>query len=1050
MDPEASPPKRMTRARAAKVGEVSTAAKTTRIITASAKAKATRSTATASTKRKTRADEVEEDDNYQDDELAQPEPAMKTRTRGRPKKAAEPEAEVETAPATRTRGRPKKAVEPSKEETQPTKPATRTTRTKKTAQPEAETPAEPAKKQPATRTRGSATAPTKSTAAKSAAAKKTVKFEEPEKENIEPAPAKTTRGKAAETTTTGLRAKPVRRAAASSTTARAGTRAGAAAKTSGHESKYEKPTPLSPKKVTQMAMHNRAITTSTAAPESEDELAADEKTPAKPRGKAMSGVRVRGGLKLQVSRSVSKTTESDENEVENEIPAPNIILGSPCRRPPPSPWKDSMKTPAKRVDGVPSLAQSAVRPPTRLFEDETGQQQQPQSALKSSLLQSPAKRSQSAMKGLDLRPVGGMQLGVPSPFRTSLLSPPKRPMSPSKPFMLGPSSPRKQQDDETVLGRTPAPKPTLLATPLAAESFVECTTGQHAGEVAIPEDVEEEERGPSRLLFPGRMSAVLPRHADPALDQEESEHGESDREEEQNGAQAEDDEVDLVAGDNQEVEEQVDDPMHLDEPEPESGFVMVRHEREATTTPPASPPQQQQPAGIFGLREKDLNPCDEDTESEDEDELATTETLMPATPCRPPTSRTTTADNNAMSARSTNFGERSTVKRARTDDKFGFTPLISKLNAWGPASSPLKMGRPESPGVDILSRDDEEMQPEAPVAAPSPMRNTYFDEAIAQTNVEQQERDAPDAGEADEDHDDDELPEKPTPSEPMETAEDGVLTPEFDDIPVTDEDLSLAAEAHEMSLMEPAQVEDMLHPHHDHHDNDALSEASQEYGDENAVPIDPTLLVVPPVTPRRDFSGVREVRTTSKVPLKPADDSTPRPRIKRRGHSISRLPVQQQRPTQGLQRNATVISYSPTKQSTTQIEEPSIEERGDSEPPVTPAKSEWSTAGTPTRTPRRDLNPALLRGAVVFVDVHTSEGADASGIFVELLAQMGARCVKTWVWNPTSPPPQEGGSSSSRIGITHVVYKDGGKRTLEKVRESGGVVQCVGVSWVLE
>ena len=101
--------------------------------------------------------------------------------------------------------------------------------------------------------------------------------------------------------------------------------------------------------------------------------------------------------------------------------------------------------------------------------------------------------------------------------------------------------------------------------------------------------------------------------------------------------------------------------------------------------------------------------------------------------------------------------------------------------------------------------------------------------------------------------------------------------------------------------------------------------------------------------------------------------------------------------------------------------------------------------GTPARTPRRDIDPALLRGAVVFVDVHTSEGADASGIFVELLGQMGARCVKTWSWNPSSP--EDG--HSSKVGITHVVYKDGGKRTLEKVRESGGVVQCVGVSWVL-
>jgi hypothetical protein len=72
------------------------------------------------------------------------------------------------------------------------------------------------------------------------------------------------------------------------------------------------------------------------------------------------------------------------------------------------------------------------------------------------------------------------------------------------------------------------------------------------------------------------------------------------------------------------------------------------------------------------------------------------------------------------------------------------------------------------------------------------------------------------------------------------------------------------------------------------------------------------------------------------------------------------------------------------------------------------------------------------------------EGADASAIFVELLTQMGARCVKHWTWNPNDD------DASAKIGITHVVYKDGGKRTMERVRETRGIVQCVGVGWVLE
>jgi len=101
-----------------------------------------------------------------------------------------------------------------------------------------------------------------------------------------------------------------------------------------------------------------------------------------------------------------------------------------------------------------------------------------------------------------------------------------------------------------------------------------------------------------------------------------------------------------------------------------------------------------------------------------------------------------------------------------------------------------------------------------------------------------------------------------------------------------------------------------------------------------------------------------------------------------------------------------------------------------------------------SRTPLKAVASGVLHGAVVYVDVHTSEGADASGIFVELLNAMGARCVKEWRWNPRAS--MVGGEDETKIGITHVVYKDGGKRTLEKVRDAKGQVWCVGVGWVLE
>ena len=115
--------------------------------------------------------------------------------------------------------------------------------------------------------------------------------------------------------------------------------------------------------------------------------------------------------------------------------------------------------------------------------------------------------------------------------------------------------------------------------------------------------------------------------------------------------------------------------------------------------------------------------------------------------------------------------------------------------------------------------------------------------------------------------------------------------------------------------------------------------------------------------------------------------------------------------------------------------------------PMTPSAEPFSTAGTPFKPAR------------VGADVHTTEGADASGIFIELLTQMGAKCVKQWNWNPSTsvagpstPGPSESieCTTSAKVGITHVVFKDGGRRTLQKVRESKGLVLCVGVGWVLE
>ncbi|KAL2017664.1 hypothetical protein VTK56DRAFT_1878 [Thermocarpiscus australiensis] len=991
MDPQ-SPPKRVTRARAA--------AKTTEPATKTAAAKSrtgrntTTTTTRTATKRKTRSDEPEDLDCGRDEldavEMA-PVAAMKpTRGRGRPKKAAAGELEPEPEPApepapVRTRGRPRKVVEPAVEE--PVK-AARATRAKKAAPEEAADAAQLAKKTTRGRPGVSATATTTTTSTTKSlakpAVKKTVKFEEPEKENIAPAGATSSKGStktSAPASAVGLRAKPVRKAAAATTRTARSAKAAAAP-----SEKEEKPLPLSPKKVSQLAM-NRV--------ESDDELGMDDdkvpvrrlkKVPIKPAsGRTKSSTQAKAPVPV---------SDNDENAVVAQPEAElNLMLNTPAKRLPASPWKGSIKTPARRVEGLlgPLISQGPTDGPAC------------QSPIKMGLLQSPAKRQPLNSNPLGAGSINGAQAGV-SPLKMSLLSSPaKRPASPIKPLSFN-------TEQEEPVNQSPAPKPTLLASPAPAEARGDLKeTGTVADEDMAVGHMEDNivPESPSRLSFPGRLSAVLPRHADPTLTPPTLFQPEEKSQDEDQDAPAGE-----VAEENTNSAECPGESMVLDDPPLEAQAV-----ESASTTPPSSPPKAANL--MFELREKDLNPYYSASESESDGEspekqgrYSSAFGVGPATPC-PASTRTP----NSRSDRVRSSG-RSTAKRLRTDDKFGFTPLAEQLSGWAAGPSPLQT---RSDTASSLTVADGQANAAIQVyeAAPAPV------EAEQITFFEDEMHVRPDTMEVEENDD-----------------------PVLEDIAFTEEDRALAAEAHDMSLMETEQADPG-----DQSNDDTLSDASQEYGDENQMPIDPILFsgsdqqatTVPPVTPQRVLR--REFHTVAKVPLKPADDSTPMARTQKRRHSISRLPVA--RPSHRLTRNATVISYSPSKQDDTNGLEESREERAESAPPMTPQKSDvWSTIGTPARTPRPDVNPALLRGAVVFVDVHTSEGADASGIFVELLTQMGARCVKSWSWNPSSSQSESG--AESRPGITHVVYKDGGKRTLEKVRESGGSVQCVGVSWVLD
>ena len=1036
------------------------AAKPTAATTASAAtARTTATTATVasttratSNKRKTRSDEEEEPAQQQQSTMNKP-PA---RGRGRPKKivadptpsngnASEPETEPETeaeesstTTKTRaTRGRTKKATTAEPAKTEPAK--TTRTRTRKTVTEEKtadDGSSEPAKKVPRRRAAASvkesqgtitttcSTNPTpglKSAVSRPASRvngvmKKTVTFQEPEKENRVPVAAAKPKEKTVEMAT-GMRAKPVRKPAAGGRT----TRAAAKSTSTTTEEKNQK-SPLSPKK----DGHNIPISRDA---DSDDELATLEKTPLKPLLKSP----IKPPPRRIEPEPEPTSTEKGEGADQSSEPTTSAILTSPVRRIPPSPWKDSMKSPAKRVDAIPSLILSATK-------------QDSQSVLspaKSTILQSPAKRA--PMPIMALQPPFGADASETkqSPLKMSLLqSPAKRPASPVKMqsgddqsarLLFAPkSSPVKEQAEEEIPQDVPQdspqaapqdnPEDTAHEVPqdLSQEVPAEVTTAEPKSEDAVDEvPVAEEFNFASsiQLEFPGRLSAVLPRHADPALKEKPSPSEDVATQQE---VTVEPEQPTVVEPEAPaKVEEQDDDAMELDELE------TVAAEAAASSPTKITPPQSPSKGAdqeAWSLRAKDLK---DECMSDSEDELASSgkaafkhqeDTMssfsaLPATPT-PAGLRT---PKNGLPSSAVKAASRA-IRSVSKGPKLTFTPLSAQLGEWK-AASPLKRSTATPSQVRNQPKESEEGNSLVEVE-----KETFFNDEMAMRDKIEKD---------------------------LETLLMQDIAASYGDTHLSNEDVELAAEAHEMSLLDHAGIHEMGDTNR--HD-DSISDASQEYGDENAVPIDPALLNStvgcrnsnpPPVTPMRPAPN-RNFHTVSKVPLKAADDSPQT--FNKRCASASKLPPKR---SLGHSRNATVTSFVPIKDSSEMDVDMDYNSGAAENPPVTPAKSDiWSAIGTPARTPRRDLNPALLRGAVVFVDVHTSEGADASPVFVELLSQMGARCVKSWPWNPNSNSADV--DVSSKIGITHVVYKDGGKRTMEKVRESNGVVQCVGVGWVLE
>ncbi|QSZ35265.1 hypothetical protein DSL72_008134 [Monilinia vaccinii-corymbosi] len=1040
-----SPPKRVTRARAAAKSTKDAGVKTTR--TAPAKSTADKVTrGPTSTKRKTR-DEDDDDEEEPKKELADeimPEPKI---TRGRPRKAntqLETEVEETMVTAKATRGRPKKATIEA-----PAPPPARSMRGRPRKgedepQPELEQTMieEPAKK--TTRTR----APS-ATTSRAMGPKKRVKFEEPDKENI--IPSIRAKPKAAESVT-GLRAKPVRKPASSAT---ASTRATRARAKPGQGEKVEKPIPLSPKKATQVNAQK--------GQSSEDELSTAVKTPMKPLMK--SPVKPPGSIfdtarKVDFSSSLATQIPAEATKLDFHTSS----MMSPARRPP--------QTAEKKLDIPTSFADKPSMEPPQILNASimaSPARRPPQSSPFKEALKSSAQRFEF---GHSMRSRFKPNLFAPepsrpaSPSKASLLqSPARRPSSPTKVNEAG--SPTRNSHSASIFDSTPkasALKISRFETPRTLTKSavrpgpmfppIHSSTAKNGFLNGSPMPKETKSLPTPMLEFSGRLSSILPRSADPALSQAVELPPQIDEP------------AEPVTDD---IQEHSENPMAIQNTDDVVDTIEVQ-----STTPPCSPPMNITGA-FFELREE--NTSIDDT-SESEDELAF---MAKESSPTPPAGLQISANDFASSpATPANFSRMKKTPKAAANqtpvrslrrfnhDKIGFTPLAKQLSDWMAASAE-KPGESDDENAEPVSptrkASKEEMRGDMGTAAgspaiASPAKSTYFEDEMRIR---------------------DELFMAENESNPSDE-EAEISEPEFDDIELLEEDVDLAEEADELSMLDPAAFKEENEENDEENENsdekdeeedeatimgnfeeavpepvtepeqqDTPSEASQEYGDENDVPIDPALLAPAPqspaaaafMTPKRVLTE-RIFHTVAKVPLKEAHETPTRPSPAKRSASISKLPPA--RPSSSLSRNNTVISYSQTKSTPKPQQEQEPIKDAVSQAYATPTKSEtvtWSPVATPARTPRPDLNTSLLKGVVAFVDVHTTEGADASGLFTELLTQMGAKCVKGWAWNPNS-------DDGSKIGITHIVFKDGGKRTLEKARQTGGVVPCVGVGWVLD
>jgi len=962
-----SPPKRVTRARAKASDEPASKAKTVKVMTPSAKAAVKKDMpdeAPKFTKRKTRADDEAQTKAREESVVEEP---VKTRgrakrveeqvdeqkvvdeapkkARGRPGKIAEAEKPKMTAPKTRGRAKKAEAAEESKLPipSQPEKPAlAKATKRARVA---------------AFKPTATSTVPAKIANLKSAALKKKVTFQdeaEKDKENV-PIEAEKPAAKA-----TGLRAKPIRKAAVTKAVTRSKKAAPSKTQTQADLEGAEVQ-PLSPKKVVQVAKSSSIS--------SEDELCSS-KTPM--RALSQSPVKPPQSSARPLDRSVSKlefgTIAEPSSPTKSAAPS---VLQSPARRPPPSPFRDAMKSSPKKIN----LGDATPRP-ALLF---------PKITVKSRMNESPK------------RGIVPVSLAQPvflakSPSKSTLLqSPARRPgVLPMNAF--GQQSPTKSSVAKPAVKTLVSPRrndtfKTLESSPQEAASSPLRATCSLQSPIKVHK-MTEADRAANTLIKNADMVSQG------ALD-----------------VFNEIEEVKPVTSPSRGVEEDARDfeaqhEKHSPTPSPskehQSTAAMdnvvqdsiikegeIERSDNRSTTPPGPVPFV---APAFSLASPAFR-CAVD-ESDSEDELASPKKVFLTTPLKK--HGISTQDFGAPSTiTSAVSNRRSSLRRTTQRQSPAMTPLAAQMSAWL-ASSPEKKELSDSAriGQPMLSPDHSTFEE-------SPAKTSFFEDQMTVCDVTN--------------------------------------------------DASIDVEMGEAEAGE-AVVEANQESH-----------SFEEYGDENAVPEEPQLYVMqqPPqdqtvtCTPTKVFyAQPREIHTVSKVPLRPAGDESPLKLPRKRSRSIAG-PL-----ASGDALRVTSAPAISVESSQSQNHTPA-KRQGRSKPtsPVKPRSSNDDTLIETPRTLRKEGSSMVLSGAVVYVDVHTSEGEDASGIFLELLTLMGARCVKQWSWNPRASmatsaneenSPRSSEVSNNKAGITHVVFKDGGKRTMEKVRESKGTVACVGVGWVLE